>query len=103
MSSSTNDKVPPTTDASSGAACPAWCFTRHGVQMGEEDWVHGGEPLTVTEDVVARLCMSTDPATGVIDGPYVIVGSTQYTPDEAEALAQSLMAMAHAARGVMSP
>ena len=40
---------------SPGRICPDWCVARHGAQLGEEDWVHSGEPLTVTEGVTAQL------------------------------------------------
>ncbi len=76
--------------------CPAWCAAEHGYQRGEEDWVHLSEPLPLTEGVSAQLCMSIDPESGAADGPYVVVGSTEYTLAEAQALAASLMTMASA-------
>lgn len=75
--------------------CPAWCVAGHGVHAGEEDWVHVGEPLVVSDGgTTARLCMSVDPATGDQDGPYILIGSIEYTPAAALALAQALMALA---------
>jgi hypothetical protein len=76
------------------ANCPPWCVTGHGVHDGEEDWLHLSEPLTLTEGVAAQLCMSIDPVTSAADGPYVVVGTTEYTLLEAQALAASLMTMA---------
>lgn len=76
------------------AACPPWCATGHGVNLDEEDWVHVSEPLPVTEGVSAQLCMSIDPVTSAQDGPYVVIGSSEYTLAEAQALAASLMTMA---------
>ena len=75
-------------------ACPPWCATGHGVHLGEEDWVHLGEPLRLTEGVSAQLCMSIDPITSAADGPYVVIGSSEYTLSEAQALAASLLTMA---------
>jgi len=56
--------------------------------------VHLGEPLLLTEGVSAQLCMSMDPVTNAEDGPYVIIGSSEYTCTEAQALAASLLEMA---------
>ncbi len=78
------------------AACPSWCATGHGVHLGEEDWVHLSEPQPLTEGVSAQLCMSIDPESGAADGPYVVIGSTEYTLADAQALAASLMTMASA-------
>ena len=74
--------------------CPQWCVTGHGAHLGEEDWIHLSEPLAVADGTLARLCMSVDPLTGAADGPYVVIGSTEYTLSEAEALGDSLIAMA---------
>jgi hypothetical protein len=76
------------------ATCPPWCATGHGVHLGEEDWVHLSEPLPLTDGVSAQLCMSIDPLTSAEDGPYVVVGGTEYTLPEAHALAASLMTLA---------
>jgi len=75
-------------------ACPSWCAAGHGVHLGEEDWVHLSEPLTVVEGLSAQLCMSIDPDTSAHDGPYVVLGSTEYTLAEAQAVAAALMTMA---------
>lgn len=74
--------------------CPCWCVAEHGINVGEEDWLHEGEPLTVRTGVLARLCMSVDPRTGAVDGPYVLVGSIEYTLPEAATLGGSLIGMA---------
>ena len=52
------------------------------------------EALEVTDGVAARLRMSVDPEMGAEYGPYVIVGSSEYTPDEAKELRLSLAAIA---------
>jgi hypothetical protein len=88
---------------SSRVMCPPWCATRHGVSLGEEDWVHVSEPLAVADDTLARLCMSIDPETGAVDGPYLIIGTREYTLPEAEALAGSLMDMVSLGAGVTPP
>ena len=74
--------------------CPSWCVAGHGVHLGEEDWVHLGEPLPMTDGVSAQLCMSIDPVTGTQDGPYVLIGGTEYTLAAAASLASSLMSLA---------
>jgi hypothetical protein len=75
-------------------ACPTWCASQHGVQEGEEDWVHVGAPLDLGNGVRARLCMSRDPHTGSQDGPVVLIGDHEYTLTEAAALGVSLAALA---------
>jgi hypothetical protein len=75
-------------------SCPAWCTTRHGVARGEDDWLHVSEPLLVADDVFARLCMSVNPETDAEDGPYVVVGSREYSLTEATELGGSLMRLA---------
>lgn len=77
-----------------GRICPDWCVARHGAQRGEEDWVHIGEPLTVAEGVTAQLCLSVDPDSGEEDGPYVLIGSSEYTPAATVVLGQSLIELA---------
>lgn len=74
------------------AACPPWCVTRHGVHLGEENWVHAGEPCPVADGVLAQVVMSVDPVSGVGDGPYLLVGSREYTLSEARRLADWLLA-----------
>lgn len=74
--------------------CPAWCRTRHGSAAGEDDWLHVSEPLVLADDVIARLCMSVDPRTDEADGPYVIVGTREYSLAEAAELGASLIQLA---------
>ncbi|GAA1765230.1 DUF6907 domain-containing protein [Kocuria aegyptia] len=84
-------------------SCPHWCVSGHGVHRGEEDWLHQGEPLMVARGVVARLCMSVNPDTGAVDGPYVLVGTTEHTLSEAEALGAALVALARTGTGPTPP
>lgn len=81
-------------------ACPRWCAAPHGAFAGEEDWIHESEPIVLTEGVSARLRMSVDPATGAEDGPYLFIGSSEYSLQGAAALATSLGALA--AQGMRS-
>ena len=74
--------------------CPAWCRTRHGASDGEEDWLHVSEPLIMADGIVACLCMSVGPQTDEADGPYVIVGSREYSLAEAAELGASLIQLA---------
>ena len=89
--SPTEDPGRDTLMADPGIGCPAWCVTGHGVHLGEEDWLHCSEPLTITDGVSAELCLSVDPSTRAEDGPYLVVGSTEYSLDEARALALGLL------------
>jgi hypothetical protein len=70
------------------------------VQGGEEDWVHTGEAVPVVDGLLARLCMSVDPVTGVRDGPYVVIGSSELTLAETTSLGASLLALAGAVPSV---
>lgn len=83
--------------------CPPWCVTRHGVAHGEEDWVHVGEPLPLAGGVVAQLCMSVEPASGAVNGPYVVIDSSEFTLAEAESLGVALTALARLGAGVTPP
>ncbi|WP_137123496.1 DUF6907 domain-containing protein [Segeticoccus rhizosphaerae] len=83
--------------------CPRWCVTAHGMHLGEDDWVHMGEPVALADGVLARLCLSVDPRSGAKDGPYVVVGSSEYTLDEAAALGVALVAMANAGHQAIRP
>jgi hypothetical protein len=76
--------------------CPDWCVSRHSTQRGEENWLHLGELLILDDGVAARLCLSVDPDSGAEDGPYVLIGATEYNLQEAEALGATLVALAGA-------
>ena len=83
--------------------CLPWCVTAHDPARGEDDWVHIGEPLVLTNGIAARLCMSIDPWTGEEDGPYVLVGDAQLTPAQAERLGIELSALAAVGHGARGP
>ncbi len=84
----------PETERVASTECPGWCTSEHGVQSGEEDWVHLGAPLAIAEGIDARLMMSCDPVTGEQDGPFVLIGDREYTADEATVLGVSLQELA---------
>lgn len=70
--------------------CPSWCVLRHGRHDPAEDrHVHVGGALLVGNTVL-RLCATLDPAAGSQDGPYVLLGSTELTLHEADALIAAL-------------
>jgi hypothetical protein len=77
--------------------CPPWCELGHGATVGEEDQVHVGGQLCVRNTLI-RLCASVDPVSGTYDGPYVIVGSHEYTLAEVDALVAALTSLAAQAR-----
>lgn len=84
--------------------CPDWCVAPHGRYRGEEDWIHFGEPLRLTRDGIrAQLCLSVDPATGVHDGPHVLIGATEYSPVAAAALGRALTGLAELVLETPSP
>ncbi len=71
--------------------CPSWCVTGHRAELGEEDWLHCSEPVPFVDGVPARLAMSIDPGTGEVDGPYVVIGTSEYSVTEAIDLAEVLL------------
>ena len=85
------------------SSCPPWCVRGHGEHEGEEDWVHTSELLSIADGVDAHGCMSVDPGTGAVEGPFVMVDWRQYTPEQAEALARSLSDMARRGGGLSPP
>jgi hypothetical protein len=77
--------------STSRGLCPSWCVTGHRAELGEEDWLHCSEPVPFVDGVSARLTMSIDPDTGEVDGPYVMIGTSEYSFREATDLAESLL------------
>ncbi len=78
------------------SSCPVWCTTEHGVFAGEDDYLHTGAPLFLTDTVTAILCATIDPTTGATDGPYLLVDSEEWTPDHARSVGRALIALADA-------
>lgn len=76
-------------------SCPPWCVVPHGMQDGEEDWLHLGAPLPLADGVAARLCMSRDPETGETDGPFVLIAEREHSLEDAAALGIELTALAN--------
>ncbi len=95
--SGVHEESPDQPPAAPTRPCPPWCVTSHGSVAGEEDWLHTGVPLLLAEGVQAQACQSVDPHTGEIDGPYVVIGWSQYTPGEAVAMGTALIRMAWSA------
>lgn len=81
------------TPVNTTTTCPTWCVRTHGDLVGEDDLLHVGEVEPVGKTMLAHLCMSVDPATGTVDGPYVLLGGTDYTLGETRALGQALLAL----------
>ncbi len=73
--------------------CPSWCVAGHRADLGEEDWLHSSEPVPFIDAVPARLVMSIDPDTGEVDGPYVLIGTAEYSLTEASASAARLLGL----------
>jgi hypothetical protein len=77
--------------------CLRWCVTAHGMLLGEEDWIHTGEPIPVAERLLARMAMSIDPGSGATDGPHILIGTAEYTLSAAKAVAASITELTDAA------
>jgi hypothetical protein len=71
------------------ATCPPWCALRHGRHPGEDDTLHLSVALMVRRTVL-RLCMTHDPDTDTSEGPFVLVGTEEYSVHEADALIDAL-------------
>ena len=84
------------------ATCPDWCARRHGERLGEDDQVHASGQLMVRRTLL-RLCTTIDPETGAQDGPYVLVGSDEYTLHEADVLIAALTQLVDAGRDEVTP
>jgi len=69
------------------STCPDWCTTRHGTARDAE--VHIGGALLVRRTIV-RLCTTIDAVAGTEDGPFVLLGRSELTLHEAEALIAAL-------------
>ena len=80
--------------------CPSWCVTGHRAELGEEDWLHCSEPVPFVDGVSARLAMSIDPGTGAVDGPYVMIGNSEYSLAEAIDLAERLLRLVSVQDGI---
>ena len=76
--------------------CPSWCVTGHRAELGEEDWLHCSEPVPFVDGLRAHLAMSIDPGTGEVDGPYVLIGTSEYSMSQAVDLAEGLLRLASA-------
>jgi hypothetical protein len=79
--------------------CPAWCTIRHGDQRGEEDLVHLSEQVFVRNTLV-RMCTTIDPDTKLQDGPYILVGSDEFTLGETMDLVDVLQRLVTQGRDV---
>lgn len=80
------------------ATCPDWCARRHGDQADDDDQVHVSGQLMVRRTLL-RLCTTIDPESGAQDGPYVLVGSEEYTLHEADVLIAALTQLVDEGRG----
>src|SRR3712207_6164871 len=93
MTRSTSSAIPVDTSSADRALCPSWCVAAHDRRLGEDDWLHTGEPVAFETGLSAELVVSIDPDTGAADGPFVVIGDTELTPAEASALATRLLAL----------
>lgn len=74
--------------------CPVWCVTDHAAVEGEEALVHAGTPVRIAGGVLARRVVSFDPASGLMDGPHVLIGEDTFSPADVAALVATLSDLA---------
>ena len=79
--------------------CPAWCAIEHGDLDGEDDHVHTSPGMRLARGVTAQLCVTVDPVSGKTDGPYVLVGSEEWTLERARSIGHALIALTEQADG----
>ena len=79
-----------TPTAPEAGPCPAWCVVRHDRSgLDDQGHLHIGGALLVRRTEL-RLCATIDPLAGTAEGPYVLVGSEEFTLHEAEVLLSAL-------------
>jgi len=71
---------------------PGWCVLQHGAHAGEEDQVHVSDSTFVRYTMV-RLCMTVDPVTWLQDGPYILLGSDEYSLEDTALLIEALTSL----------
>jgi len=91
---SRSSHAPAETSPSPTNVCPDWCVIRHGVFLGDEDWLHMGPSMILPGGVSARICLSVDPATSISDGPHIVTDDGEWTAAQARELGLSLIALA---------
>lgn len=79
-------------------SCPTWCARTHGELHGEEDTVHVSDHATAG-NMMLRMCATIDPATGEEDGPYLLLGVSELTLDQAQELIDALRTLIAQGRG----
>jgi hypothetical protein len=80
------------------ADCPVWCVVEHGQLLGEEDRLHLSAPVVIADGAEARLCISSDPSTGAVDGPYVLIGDDERTVQQVDQIVERLTELIAAGR-----
>lgn len=78
---------------------PAWCVLRHRDHTGEEDHVHVSDSSFVRYTMV-RLCMTVDPVTRVQDGPYILLGSDEFSLEDTAHLIEALTSLLDLGRAI---
>ena len=79
---------------------PAWCVLQHGDYTDDEDQVHVSDS-TVVRHTMVRLCMTADPVTGMQDGPYILLGSDEYSIEDTALLIQALTSLLDVGRATI--
>lgn len=97
MSNSIPGQLRPADTRPFGSTCPSWCVAPHGLHAGEEDWVHVSEPMPLTERILARICLTVEPDGARSEGPIVLVGSVELTPEQTNDIGLALQALARVA------
>jgi hypothetical protein len=75
---------------------------RHGIRQGEDDSIHVSRELLV-RGTSLRLCTTVDPTTTEVEGPYVLVGSEEYSLHEADALIDALTQLVDEGMAISRP
>lgn len=82
---------------SPAAGCPSWCVADHADDSTLV--VHRGRPVALCEGVEGHVRLAVDRRTGAVEGPAVVIGTTEYSPGEVGVLAHLLLDLAAEAAG----
>ena len=97
------ESSPPYRPSVSRTLCPPWCVTAHGLHAGEEDWVHTSEPVPITDQVSARLCVTIDPRTRRPEEPVVMIGEEEHRLDDVSGLGDAIGGLVELGRAATAP
>ena len=74
--------------------CPPWCTAVHGTYTDDLDALHSADEVPLASSLTAQLCCSVDPLTGEVDGPFIVVGREEWSPQRTAEVGLALLRLA---------